>query len=734
MSASATTPPASGGPSATGLEKVAETLHCPLCLDFYKDPVALTCQHNFCRDCIKRVRTRAVGVYHALECPLCRKIMQLSSRDGVDNIPKNFERQAIVETFQAAEREHAQTVRALRESVEVSLTQDLVKQIDKVHQIQEQENEQMVGLGRGERDVFNAAPQPLSDNVFFSQTQTHSGVNPGVREQDTAPSAPFQQEDCSSTPQQQQQRRLHLLQQEQNRLQLKLEQEDVLEARRNGPQQLQEQEWRRQQADRWNELQPQSEAEHQNVKQSSTTSLPSYAQQQPYQYPPILQHSQSLEQEGSALEARRNQPQQPQEPDWRRQQADRWNELQPQSEAEHQNVKQSSTTSLPSYAQQQPYQYPPILQHSQSLEQEGSALEARRNQPQQPHEPDWRRQQADRWNELQPPSEAEHQSVKQSTSSLPSYVEPQPYQYLPSFQHSQSLPYPLMPTSGSYPYPSSDDSQSYGYRSYPYSYPHKENTTTPSPQPSLSLSTKETGCSECHFPASSHCADCLSFFCWQCLQDLHNPTRGLYAGHKVTELTACISPSESGDSCPSFPTHGSSVPPTPIKQDPTVTLNTAMASLNVAGELAVMGVTKQTYKIPYYCGITAMGPGKQITVFGQPAKNCKRFHINFQLGKNIKTGDIALHFNPRFTWPAMVVRNSRMKGGYGSEERGSRSQFPFKVGRPFKLEFICLLDKFEVRVDNQYFISYKHRIRNLSSIETFVIAGDVEISNVLGCA
>ena len=507
MSASATTPPASGGPSTTGLEKVAETLHCPLCLDFYKDPVALTCQHNFCRDCIKRVRTRAVGVCHALECPLCRKIMQLSSRDGVDNIPKNFERQAIVETFQAAEREHAQTVRSLRESVEESITQDLVKQIDKVHQIQEQENEQMVGLGRGERDVFNAAPQPLSDNVFFSQSQTHSGVNPGVREQDTAPSAPFQQEDCSSTPQQQQQRRLHLLQQEQNRLQLKLEQEDVLEARRNRPQQLQEQEWRRQQADRWNELQP-------------------------------------------------------------------------QSEAEHQNVKQSSTTSLPSYAQQQPYQYPPILQHSQSLEQEGSALEARRNQPQQPQEPDWRRQQADRWNELQPPSEAEHQSVKQSTSSLPSYVEPQPYQYPPSLQHSQSLPYPLMPTSGSYPYPSSDDSQSYGYRSYPYPYPHKEKTTTPSPQPSLSLSTKETGCSACHFPASSHCADCLRFFCWQCLQDLHNPTRGLYAGHKVTELTACISPSESGDTCPSFPTHGSSVPPTPIKQDPTVTLNTAMVSVS----------------------------------------------------------------------------------------------------------------------------------------------------------
>ncbi|XP_078073400.1 zinc-binding protein A33-like [Mustelus asterias] len=46
----------------------AEDLMCPICLDFFTDPVSLGCEHNFCRSCITRYWEMAIN-----SCPECRQ-------------------------------------------------------------------------------------------------------------------------------------------------------------------------------------------------------------------------------------------------------------------------------------------------------------------------------------------------------------------------------------------------------------------------------------------------------------------------------------------------------------------------------------------------------------------------------------------------------------------------------------------------------------------------------------
>ncbi|XP_060706769.1 nuclear factor 7, brain-like isoform X1 [Hemiscyllium ocellatum] len=46
-----------------------EEVICPICLDFFTDPVILDCEHNFCRSCI----TRSWGDRERNSCPECRQ-------------------------------------------------------------------------------------------------------------------------------------------------------------------------------------------------------------------------------------------------------------------------------------------------------------------------------------------------------------------------------------------------------------------------------------------------------------------------------------------------------------------------------------------------------------------------------------------------------------------------------------------------------------------------------------
>ncbi|XP_054245360.1 E3 ubiquitin/ISG15 ligase TRIM25-like [Indicator indicator] len=76
---------------ATSLEN---ELSCPVCLDLYKDPVMLSCGHNFCKQCIQKVLDSQQQF--PASCPMCK--IQL----GPDfELQKNFQLCSIVETFLA---------------------------------------------------------------------------------------------------------------------------------------------------------------------------------------------------------------------------------------------------------------------------------------------------------------------------------------------------------------------------------------------------------------------------------------------------------------------------------------------------------------------------------------------------------------------------------------------------------------------------------------------------------
>ncbi|XP_049432869.1 nuclear factor 7, brain isoform X2 [Epinephelus fuscoguttatus] len=62
-----------------------KNLSCSICLDIFKEPVVLSCSHNFCKDCLKNWwRTKQTH-----ECPICEQI-SLQSEPPVSLVLKNL--------------------------------------------------------------------------------------------------------------------------------------------------------------------------------------------------------------------------------------------------------------------------------------------------------------------------------------------------------------------------------------------------------------------------------------------------------------------------------------------------------------------------------------------------------------------------------------------------------------------------------------------------------------------
>ncbi|XP_064237411.1 galectin-4 [Aotus nancymaae] len=130
--------------------------------------------------------------------------------------------------------------------------------------------------------------------------------------------------------------------------------------------------------------------------------------------------------------------------------------------------------------------------------------------------------------------------------------------------------------------------------------------------------------------------------------------------------------------------------------------------------------------VPYFGrlqgGLTAR---RTIIIKGSVPPTGKSFTVNFKVGSS---GDIALHINPRMG-DRTVVRNSLVKGSWGSEERNI-SHNPFGPGQFFDLSIRCGLDRFKVFANGQHLFDFTHRISAFQRVDTVEVLGDVTLSYV----
>ena len=70
---------------------------CPLCLDIFKDPKKLPCDHVYCKECLRGLALRSLNA--TISCPECRSLTQVPSND-VNNFPTAFHFNRLIEAFQ----------------------------------------------------------------------------------------------------------------------------------------------------------------------------------------------------------------------------------------------------------------------------------------------------------------------------------------------------------------------------------------------------------------------------------------------------------------------------------------------------------------------------------------------------------------------------------------------------------------------------------------------------------
>ncbi|XP_060744417.1 E3 ubiquitin/ISG15 ligase TRIM25 [Tachysurus vachellii] len=85
---------------ATALEDTSmleKELTCPVCLDLYREPHLLRCGHNFCLQCLQRLKS--LSEHGHLRCPECRKSHHCSNQ-----WQKNFKLASIADGFRQCRR------------------------------------------------------------------------------------------------------------------------------------------------------------------------------------------------------------------------------------------------------------------------------------------------------------------------------------------------------------------------------------------------------------------------------------------------------------------------------------------------------------------------------------------------------------------------------------------------------------------------------------------------------
>ncbi|XP_024117948.2 galectin-4-like, partial [Oryzias melastigma] len=116
-----------------------------------------------------------------------------------------------------------------------------------------------------------------------------------------------------------------------------------------------------------------------------------------------------------------------------------------------------------------------------------------------------------------------------------------------------------------------------------------------------------------------------------------------------------------------------------------------------------------------------------ISILGSIPKDISRFHINLRCSES-ESGDIALHFNPRFDGWDKVVFNAFKDGSWESEEKIRR--MPFTEGHAFETLIGIGAEGYEVKVNGKEFHTFKHRLP-VQQVRAIQVEGDVSIQSII---
>ena len=75
---------------------------CPLCLDIFKEPKKLPCDHVYCKDCLKGLALRSLN--QSISCPECRTNTNVPN-GNVNDFPTAFRMNRLIEAFLEAQEE-----------------------------------------------------------------------------------------------------------------------------------------------------------------------------------------------------------------------------------------------------------------------------------------------------------------------------------------------------------------------------------------------------------------------------------------------------------------------------------------------------------------------------------------------------------------------------------------------------------------------------------------------------
>ena len=63
-------------------DQIENTLKCPICIDWFTDPILLDCSHSLCLDCARRLALHDGGTNTAeVTCPLCKNVTAVTGGD-----------------------------------------------------------------------------------------------------------------------------------------------------------------------------------------------------------------------------------------------------------------------------------------------------------------------------------------------------------------------------------------------------------------------------------------------------------------------------------------------------------------------------------------------------------------------------------------------------------------------------------------------------------------------------